>query len=79
MKTGLMDGGFVALQLAQRNCVTFHFFSAAFSSQLEVMVGGDLVRASVLRVGLGVGRVLIASGSHIHPSYSCDGISVRAT
>ena len=73
MKTGLMDGGFVALQLVERNCVTCHFFSAAFSSQLEAMVGGALTRASAWRVVLGVGRALIASGSRTRPSHSCDG------
>jgi hypothetical protein len=41
--------------------------------QLEAMVGGALARASTLRVGLGVGRALIASGSRTRPSHSCDG------
>ena len=61
------------LQLAQHNRDQCHFRSAAFSSQLEAMVGGALVRASALRVGLGVGRALIASGSRTRPSHSCDG------
>ena len=37
------------------------------------MVGGVLVRVSALRVDLGVGRALIASGSRTLPSHSCDG------
>jgi hypothetical protein len=37
------------------------------------MVGSSLTRASVLHVGLGVGGATIASGSHIYPTYSCDG------
>jgi hypothetical protein len=41
------------LQLASHNRGKCHFF-AAFPSQLEVMVDGALVRASVLNVGLGV-------------------------
>jgi hypothetical protein len=28
---------------------------------------------TVLSVGLGVGRTIVVSGSHTHPSYSCDG------
>ena len=50
----------------------YHFFSAVFPSQLEVMVGG-LVRVSTLSVGLGVGGVIIVSGSRTRPSHSCDG------
>ncbi len=38
------------------------------------MVGGALARALDLRVGLGVGRALIASGSHTRPSHSSDGL-----
>jgi hypothetical protein len=71
------DMGVVALvsglQLAEHNRDISYFFSAAFSSQLEVMVGGVLVRVSALNVGLGVGRVLITSGSRTRPSHSCDG------
>ncbi len=37
------------------------------------MVGVVLTRTSALRVGLGVGRALIASGSRTRPSHSCDG------
>jgi hypothetical protein len=37
------------------------------------MVGGARTRGSALRVGLGVGGTTIASGSHAHPSHSCDG------
>jgi hypothetical protein len=48
-------------------------FSPVFPSQLEVMVGGALVRVSTLSVGLGVGGVLIVSGSPTRPSHSCDG------
>ena len=78
-RTGAFTGGLLTftlvseLQLAQRNCDTYHFFSAAFSSQLEVMVDGALTRDSALSVGLGVGRVLIESGSRTRTSHSCDG------
>ena len=78
-RSGAFTGGLLTfvlvsgLQLAQRKCGTCHFFSAAFSSQLEAMVGGALARASALSVGLGVGRALIASGSRTRPSHSCDG------
>ena len=78
-RAGAFTGGLLTfalvsgLQLAQHNRGQCHFRSAAFSSQLEAMVGGALVRASALRVGLGVGRALIASGSRTRPSYSCDG------
>jgi hypothetical protein len=59
-------------QLAQHNRdIKCHFFSAAFPSQLEAMVGVALTRASALRVGLGVGGALIASGSRTRPSHSC--------
>jgi hypothetical protein len=62
------------LQLAQHNRgIKCHFFIAAFPSKLEVMVGDTLTRASALRVGLGVGGALIASGSRTRPSHSCDG------
>ena len=37
------------------------------------MVAGALMRVSVLRFGLGVGRALIASGLRTRPSHSCDG------
>jgi hypothetical protein len=37
------------------------------------MVGGSLTRALVLRVGLGVGRSLVTSGSLTLPPHSCDG------
>jgi hypothetical protein len=36
------------------------------------MVGGSLTRASALRVSLGVGGVVIASGSRARPTHSCD-------
>ncbi len=45
-----------------------HFFSAAFSSRREAMVGGALERASAFRVGLGVGRAVIAPGLRACPS-----------
>ena len=32
-----------------------------------------MTRVSVFRVDLGVGGVVIASGSHVHPTHSCDG------
>jgi hypothetical protein len=59
------------IQLAQRyrgNIATS--FSAASSSRREAMVGGDLVRASVFRVGLGVSGTTIMSGSCARPSLS---------
>ena len=31
------------------------------------------MRTSALRVGVGVGGVVISSGSRVHSSYSCDG------
>ena len=76
-RAGAFAGGLLTfalisgLQLAQHNRGQCHFLSAAFSLQLESMVGGALTRAK--RVVLGVGRGLIASGSHTHPSHSCDG------
>jgi hypothetical protein len=48
-------------------------FSAAFSSRREVMIGSALARASVFRVGLGVGGAVVTYGSHTRPSHSCDG------
>jgi hypothetical protein len=42
------------------------------------MVGGSLTRTSVLNVDLGVGGVVIVSGSHDRPTYSCDGWSVMS-
>jgi hypothetical protein len=54
-------------QVAQHNCGQYHFRSAAFSSQLEEMVGGTLTRASSMCVGLGVGGATIASGSRARP------------
>jgi hypothetical protein len=54
-RAGDFVGGTFALvsgfQLAQHKRGKGHFFSAAFPSQLEVMVGGTLTRASVLYVG----------------------------
>ena len=51
-RAGDFVGGTFALvsgfQLAQHKRGKCHFFSAAFPSQLEAMVGGTLVRASVL-------------------------------
>ena len=71
---GLLTFALVSgLQLAQHNRGQYHFRSTVFSSQLEAMVGGTLVRVSDLRVGLGVGRALIVSGSRTRPSHSCDG------
>jgi hypothetical protein len=78
-RTGAFTGGLLTfalvsgLQLTEHNRDISHFFIATFSSQLEVMVDGVLVRVSDLNVGLGVGRVLIASGSCTRPSHSCDG------
>ncbi len=70
---GLMTFALVSgFQLAEHNRGQCHFRSAAFSSQLEGMVGGGLTRDSVskLLVGLGVGGTTIASGSCGHPSHS---------
>jgi hypothetical protein len=61
------------LHLAQHNREQYHFHITVLSSQLEEMVGGVLTRVSVFRVGLDVGRALIASGSHTRPSHSRDG------
>ena len=58
------------LQLAQRYRGFGHFLSAASSSRLQTMVGGDLVRASAFRFGLGVSGATIVSGSCAHPSHS---------
>ena len=38
-------------QVAQHNRGKCHFFIAAFPSQLDVIVGGTLTRASALHVG----------------------------
>jgi hypothetical protein len=57
-------------QLAQHNHGQYHFRSAAFSSQLETMVVGALVRSSTLCVGLDVGGTTITSGSRDRPSNS---------
>jgi hypothetical protein len=46
---------------------------AASSSRREVMVGGDLARASAFRVGFGVSGATIAPGLRACPSRSCDG------
>ena len=57
-RSGAFTGGLLTfalvsgLQLAQINCGTCHFFSAASSSRLEAMVGGALAMASAFRVGL---------------------------
>ena len=73
---GALPGGLLTFalvsgfQLAQHNCGKCHFFSAAFPSQLEAMVGGALARASALHVGLGVGGTTIASGSRVRTSHS---------
>jgi hypothetical protein len=78
-RTGVFTGGLLTfdlvsgLQLAQHNRGQYHFCRAAFSSQLETMVGGSLPRSSALCVVLDVGRSIITSGSHTHPSHSCDG------
>jgi hypothetical protein len=40
-----------------------HFLMTTSSSRRETMVGGVLVRDSTIRVDLGVGGVIIASGS----------------
>jgi hypothetical protein len=66
--TGVFAGGILTFvlpsgfQLAQHNRGQYHFRNAAFSSQLETMVGGALPRASVLCVGLGVGGTTITDG-----------------
>ena len=75
-RDGAFGGGLLTFalvsgfQLAQHNRGKCHFFSAAFPSQLEAMVGGTLTRASVLNVGLSVGGTTIASGSRVHTSHS---------
>jgi hypothetical protein len=68
---GLLTFALVSgFQLAQHNRGKCHFFRAAFSSQLEAMVGGALVRASAVHVDLGVGGTTIASGSRVRTSHS---------
>ena len=72
---GLLTFALVSgLQLARHNCGSGHFFSVV-SSQLETMVSGALVRASALRVGLGVGgspsRLDRVFGHHIHGLRVC--------
>ena len=57
-------------QLAQNYCGKCHFFSGAFPSQLEAMVGDTLSRVSPTNVGLGVGGTTIASGSCVRTSHS---------
>ena len=59
------------IHLAQRyrgNIATS--FTAASSSRREGMVGGDLARVSVFRVGMGVSGSPIVSGSCARPSLS---------
>jgi hypothetical protein len=65
--SGWYVGPGLGLQVLEHNRGKCHFFSAAFPSQLETMVGGVLPRTSALHVDLGVGRTLIASGSHTRP------------
>ncbi len=60
------------MQLTQQYRGNGHFLSAASSLRRETMVGGSLTRASALRVGLGVGRAAVASGSRARPTHSCD-------
>ena len=75
-RAGAFTGGLLTfalvsgLQLAQHKRGKCHFFSAAFPSQLEAMVGGALARASAFRVGLGVGGSTIASASRVRTSHS---------
>jgi hypothetical protein len=61
------------MHLAQQYRGNGHFLSAASFSRRETLVGGTLVRASALRVGLGVSGAAVASGSSARPSHSCDG------
>ncbi len=58
------------IHLAEHNRGKGHFFTTAFPSQLEAMVGGALPRASVFHVGLGVGGSTIVSGSRVRTSHS---------
>ncbi len=68
---GLLTFALVSgLQLAQHNRGKCHFFSAAFPSQLEALVGGVLARASAFHVGLDVGGSTIVSGSRVRTSHS---------
>jgi hypothetical protein len=61
------------IQVAQQYRGNGHFLNSVSPSRREVIVGDALTRASTLCVGLGVGGVTVASGSHAHPSHSCDG------
>jgi hypothetical protein len=77
-RAGAFAGGLLTFssvsgfQLAQHKRDKCHFFSAAFPSQLEAMVGVALTRASALHVGLGVGgsEATIVSGSQVRTSHS---------
>ena len=61
------------MQVAQQYRGNGHFLNSVSPSRRETIVGGALTRASALCVGLGVGGAAVASGSHAHPSHSCDG------
>jgi hypothetical protein len=63
LKQTLVSG----FQLAQHNRGQCYFRSAAFSSQLDTIVGDTLERASSFRVTLGFGGATIASGSRVRP------------
>ena len=58
------------MQLAQQYRGNGHFLSAASSSRHEAMVGGVLLRASTVCVGLGVSGATIVSGLCSHTSHS---------
>ena len=68
-RAGAFTGGLLTfvlvsgLQITQINCDTYHFFRTVSSLRLESMVGDVLTRTSTLRIDLGVGRVIISSGS----------------
>jgi hypothetical protein len=61
------------MELVQQYCSNDNFLITVSSSRRETMVGDSLTRDSVLRVGLGVRGVSVASGSFVYPVYSCDG------
>jgi hypothetical protein len=57
------------VQLAQSNCVQFHFRRAAFSSQLKSKCGNILAKAAALRIIWNIDGASVESRSHTHPSH----------
>jgi hypothetical protein len=57
-------------QLAQTQCVMFHFHRAAFSAWLKAKVGSTLAKSAALRINLNIDGAPITSRTHAHPSHS---------